>query len=83
MTKDELKAYLNKHIPDAYQCDVVPSLAYPGTFDAVITKYKDGVLQTQIFQAGWERRTDAFTYSIGMLRNLCVPQGALTEPTEG
>lgn len=82
MSKQELLSYLNSQMPDAIECKIECSYAHLGEYDALCTTYKDGKLVRQEIEAGWTRKLDAFTYSVGMLRTRQADAGLLREPQD-
>ena len=82
MSKQELLSYLNNVMPDAIECKIEASYIHPGQYDAVCTKYEQGRIARQEFEAGWSRKLDAFTYSVGMLRTRQADAGILNNPED-
>lgn len=80
MNKAQLNQYLAQHMPDSVECSVFRF--EDGMYCAVLSTYRDGLLINEFMQSGWQRRNDAFVYSVGMLRQTCIPNGALHEPDD-
>lgn len=68
MNRSELTIYLRKHLPDSIE--VHTERTSDGQYVSLCTEYRDGVLHRQFLEDGWQRRSDAFIYALGMLRYL-------------
>lgn len=77
MDKSELRDYLAREMPDALEAHIEASYYALGTFDALCTLYKEGHVVREDIECRWQRRGDALTYSIGMLRTRQADAGIL------